>query len=507
MTPRPSIPGYSTLSPKNKQRVHMLLGGVLMATVVAIVSGMIGGNEIQSLAAPDLPKPRALGSVPGAQLDPKDAWMGGAGKDLAKLKAEVTDQGLAQSQIRSEITQNRELLRAEIRALAERGVTAAAAAPAQPQSTMVFPPLPVPTPVPLGAGTPVTPGAMPANAPAVFPPQGLRPPGGSPQAAPGAYAGVAAPGGGAQGVPPMQVPGVGAGFVPALIKASTTGSAAGGGAGTAPGDAAAPSTTAPGSALPPGSRSTGAGRSLANFLPVGFTRATLLGGLAAPTGGQAQGNPVPVLLRLADLSVLPNGWRAQVKDCLVVGEGFGDHSAERAYIRTTLLSCVMRDGHVLEVPIKGSVFGEDGMNGMMGKLVTKQGAILGNALLSGIAAGIGSGISQASQSVSTTTLGPVNSAPTDVNGILKQGFGTGVGKALDRLAQYYINLAERTFPVIEVQPGRVVDVVLTQGVNVDVSLAAGAGPGRTGSKPVRGEGADTDRSALMRVVHSDEDDE
>jgi conjugal transfer pilus assembly protein TraB len=229
----------------------------------------------------------------------------------------------------------------------------------------------------------------------------------------------------------------------------------------------------------------------------------LLGGLAAPTGGQAQGNPVPVLLRLTDLAVLPNGFRGQVKDCLVVAEGFGDSSAERAYIRTTLLSCVMLDGKVLEVPIKGSVFGEDGMNGMSGKLITKQGAILTNALLAGIASGIGGGIAQAAQISSATTLGPINTAPTDAAGILKQGVGTGVGKALDRLAQYYITLAERTFPVIEVQPGRYVDVVLQQGVSVDIALASVGPSGAT--LPTRGSAADNDRAPLMRVVHGEDD--
>ena len=39
---------------------------------------------------------------------------------------------------------------------------------------------------------------------------------------------------------------------------------------------------------------------------------------------------------------------------------------------------------------------------------------------------------------------------------------------MDRLAQYYISLAEKTFPVIEVDAGRTVDVVLTQGVVIDV---------------------------------------
>ncbi|MEK7731608.1 MAG: TrbI/VirB10 family protein, partial [Planctomycetota bacterium] len=54
------------------------------------------------------------------------------------------------------------------------------------------------------------------------------------------------------------------------------------------------------------------------------------------------------------------------------------------------------------------------------------------------------------------------------------GFGTGVGRALDRLAQYYISLAEKVFPVIEVDAGRTVDVVITQGISLQGSLDAAA---------------------------------
>jgi len=53
---------------------------------------------------------------------------------------------------------------------------------------------------------------------------------------------------------------------------------------------------------------------------------------------------------------------------------------------------------------------------------------------------------------------------------LQAGLGTGVGKALDRLAQYYITLAEKVFPVIEIDAGRTVDVVLTQGITLDAAL-------------------------------------
>jgi conjugal transfer pilus assembly protein TraB len=285
-------------------------------------------------------------------------------------------------------------------------------------------------------------------------------------------------------------------YAPSLMRVSLAPTKAGEAAPIAAQPVAAGAPAAPGAQAK-------AVRTLNSFLPVGFTRAVLLGGLAAPTGGQAQANPVPVLLRMADLSVLPNGYRAMVKDCLVIGEGYGEHSAERAYIRATLLSCVMRDGQVLEVPIKGSVFGEDGMNGMMGKLVTKQGAILGNALLAGIASGIGQGIAQASQVTATTALGSVSTTKTDTDSILKQGFGTGVGKALDRLAQYYINLAERTFPVIEVLPGRVVDIVIQQGVTLDVALAS-IGPAITGPTS-RGSSPDNDRGALMKAARGEDD--
>ena len=536
MSTRLRIPGYSNLSPKNKQRANLLLGGLFMMVVVMIVSGMIGTKEVKSLAPEELPKPKPIAATPGAQLDPRDAWMGGAGKDLAKLRDEVKGHADEITRLRGELKLTLDTMRGDMKALVERGVTinTPTGQPA-PIAPITFPPAPVPTPPQGGVGPanaggapgPAAPGGsatgprpVAINQPGVFPSQrgmGANRSGNAAAAAGTAYPASPVPTpGGLNGGPnpagsPMASPSMG--FSPGgLVKVSATGQSstdgasspagapagASGGAAVNSGSAAGPASTAPAKPL----------RTVANFLPVGFTRAVLLGGLAAPTGGQAQGNPVPVLLRLADLSVLPNGWRGQVKECLVVGEGYGDHSAERAYIRTTLLSCVMRDGQIVETPIKGSVFGEDGMNGVMGKLVTKQGAILGNALLSGIAAGIGNGITQATQTVSTSALGQVNASPTDANSILKQGFGTGVGRAMDRLAQYYINLAERTFPVIEVQPGRYVDVVMTQGVAVDVPLVAGAQTttARAGYAS-RSAAGSTDRRPLVRTALEEGDEE
>ena len=237
-----------------------------------------------------------------------------------------------------------------------------------------------------------------------------------------------------------------------------------------PRDKPAEAVSSPSSSAAPATN--GDVRTVSTFLPVSFTRGILLGGLDAPTGGQSQSNPHPVLIRLSDNSVLPNRFRGEYRDCFVIAAGYGDISSERAYLRTENLSCVRADGAPLEVKIQGSVYGEDGKVGMRGRLVTKQGQMLANALLAGIVSGIGQGVSTASTTYSTSALGTIASASgADA---YRAGIGSGVGKALDRLASYYIKLAENTFPVIEVDAGREIDVVITKGVRIDVPLTASA---------------------------------
>lgn len=209
-----------------------------------------------------------------------------------------------------------------------------------------------------------------------------------------------------------------------------------------------------------------------SYVPSGsFFRAVLLGGLDAPTGGQAQSNPHPVLMRVQDNAFLPNRYRFRIKACLALGASYGDISAERAYIRLESLSCVRHDGKAIDAPVKGYVVGEDGKAGMRGRLVSKQGQVLANALLAGIGAGIGQAFQQSATTVSTNPLGSVGTV--DPGKQLQAGLGTGVGKALDRLSQYYITLAEKMFPIIEIDAGRTVEVVLTKGLSLDGTSAAG----------------------------------
>lgn len=371
--------------------------------------------------------------APGQQVNPLDSWLGGAGKDVAQLKQ---DRDAMLKDKDEQKAFNRDIL-AKFEQL-------------QQKLTQTPPPA---LAAPLAP--PVAPSTSPANLPPPLPARAGSQTMGYP---PGAPPGMA------------ESPSLGLTRVTLREASVKTAQAA---AGRAPA-----ATTGSGSASEPTEQRL---RTLDNYIPISFTRAVLLGGLDAPTGGQAQANPHPVLLRLDDNAILPNRFRAQVRECFVIGAGYGDISSERAYIRTERLACVRHDGTALEVKIKGSIFDETGKVGMKGRLVTKQGQVLANALLAGVISGVGYGFQNSYTTFSTTPFGAVTT--TEPSHAFEAGLAAGVGRAMDRLAQYYISLAEKTFPIIEVDAGRTVDVVLTEGVVIDAPLTVGAAAGPTRDEP------------------------
>ena len=216
-----------------------------------------------------------------------------------------------------------------------------------------------------------------------------------------------------------------------------------------------------------------------DLAPAGaFAKAVLLSGLDAPTGGLAKTNPQPVLLRLVDHGTLPNRFRSRVRECFVTAAGYGDLASERAYLRLEKLSCVLRDGTVLEVALKGFVTGEDGKAGLRGRVVSKQGQLIARALVAGVAGGIGNGVAQSFTSLSTSALGNVQSI--DPGNIAQYGVANGFASALDRIAQWYLERANEVYPVLEVDAGRVVEVVLNEGLELG---PVGAYPDRSVAAP------------------------
>ncbi|NJM44359.1 MAG: hypothetical protein HC858_10990 [Brachymonas sp.] len=215
---------------------------------------------------------------------------------------------------------------------------------------------------------------------------------------------------------------------------------------------------------------TAAGRRIETYMPSGtFFKVAVLTGMDAPTGGQAQNNPHPMLLNVSSLAQLPNQFRSDVKNCAITAQGYGDLSAERAYIRTENMSCVRNNGEVIDVPIVGHVIGGDGKVGLRGRVVTKQGQVLSNALLTSMISSFGEVAKVAATNVTVvpggSTISSGNSSLSNAD-LLKRGALGGLGETAKQLSQYYINLAEKLYPVVEIDGGQTAEVVLSQGVSL-----------------------------------------
>ncbi|KVN88927.1 TraB/VirB10 family protein [Burkholderia ubonensis] len=212
------------------------------------------------------------------------------------------------------------------------------------------------------------------------------------------------------------------------------------------------------------------GQGLVNILPAGsFFRVGMLNGVDAPTGGQAQSDPLSVDLHALEAANLPNRKRLDLRDCRVVAAAWGDLSSERMMGRTQTLSCIL-EGKSIEIPIKGKLIGEDGKEGVRGRLVSKQGQLLANAILSGTLGGIGQAFQQ---SATVTSIGGGGISQTvDSGQVGRAAIGGGVGSGGQMMAQYYLKAADKLYPVIETDATRTIEVSITQGTFVDASTAA-----------------------------------
>ncbi|RJX72626.1 conjugal transfer protein [Pseudomonas sp. LS-2] len=215
------------------------------------------------------------------------------------------------------------------------------------------------------------------------------------------------------------------------------------------------------------------------YLPAGsILSGAIITGIDAPTGSTARKDPFPVLLRVKKEAVLPNRFRADVRECFLIASAFGDMSSERAYMRAETISCVRDDGGVIETGLDAYAAGEDGKAGVRGRLISKQGAILARSLMAGFLQGVSEAFSVRqvpSINVTGTGSGSGSSSNRVVSPVYEQAFNSqalqgatigGTGKALERIADFYLEMAENLYPVIEVDAAREVDFVVKKGVQL-----------------------------------------
>lgn len=193
-----------------------------------------------------------------------------------------------------------------------------------------------------------------------------------------------------------------------------------------------------------------------------FSDAVMIEGADANASVTGQQNTTPVTFRLLGKVQMPNNKEYDMNGCFVSGEIWGDISSERGEVRTSSISCKLKNGKNIDMAFKGHA-SYQGKGGIRGKPVMRNGKIVGYAGAAGFLSGIGAGI----QSAATPAVGLGATASVSGMDVLKQGFGGGAEKAADNLSQYWIKLAEQYHPVLDIGAGNLVTIVFQEGFRLE----------------------------------------
>lgn len=200
---------------------------------------------------------------------------------------------------------------------------------------------------------------------------------------------------------------------------------------------------------------------------VGLTKAYLVSGVYAPAFSEGKSDPLPVLLQAEGDILIANNDTENVENCFFIGSAKGNINSQTADIRLNKISCSLADGtKKIEGTISGWVIGENGIPGVPGELLHKNGAWLAKTFVAGFLETFSSSVvaySGANRTGATTG--------TDVN--IGDTVGTSAASStsdvFSKIGQYYLKMAQQIFPVIEVKPGRTVDILLKGGETLTVT--------------------------------------
>ena len=206
------------------------------------------------------------------------------------------------------------------------------------------------------------------------------------------------------------------------------------------------------------------------YMPSGSMFAgVLLNGADVSVSGITKENPVPVLIRIKRDAILPNYYALQVRECFALASGYGDLASERAILRLEQLSCVRTDGEVIDTGIDGYIVGSDGKVGLRGRLVNKQGQLLARSMVAGMLSGFADALKPTGvKGLDLNPDGTTSTTSYDINSVLEAGAFSGASNAAEKVADYYLELAEQTLPVIEVDAGRDATIVIIKGVALNL---------------------------------------
>lgn len=188
----------------------------------------------------------------------------------------------------------------------------------------------------------------------------------------------------------------------------------------------------------------------------------------ASTATESANNPEPIKLKITNRGILPKAFGRDLTQCYVSGAAYGDGSSERVKVRLERLSCIeKRSGEKMDVPIAGYISGEDGANGMRGKVIARTGKIMRNSAMLGFLNGMTKFFSSLAQSnvYPKSPFGQTDALKT--HEMLAAGGAEGVGSGLDLIMKKYAKFLDRLDPVIYIANGRKATIHFTKGVDLN----------------------------------------
>jgi conjugal transfer pilus assembly protein TraB len=212
------------------------------------------------------------------------------------------------------------------------------------------------------------------------------------------------------------------------------------------------------------------GISFEDYIPAGaYATASLISGAEPSVAVSSQGNPRNIQLRLTGETIGAefNGKKQttqKLKGCLITGAATGDISSERVYIRLLKMVCSFSKGKSIEYDVKGIVY-SSGVEGIRGKVISREGNLLMKSFLAGTVEGLGSAGATALSPTLSTTNG-VTSYSYTAKDVGLQGLASGVSKSADKMSDYLIERAEQYQPVVSVQGGIEVEVAFQSGIDL-----------------------------------------
>jgi conjugal transfer pilus assembly protein TraB len=209
-----------------------------------------------------------------------------------------------------------------------------------------------------------------------------------------------------------------------------------------------------------------------NYLPPNsFASAKVIVGVDASAGVNSQTDPLPVVLRVTGpaRSVYQNGrlLTTKIEGCLINGAARADLSSEKVYVKLQKMTCPQPGGRYAVSEVKGFI-AFAGKTGVRGRVVSREGSLITQAFIAGLAGGFGRGFSANANSVFQGTNISTNGQRSKLSGgeILEGGLGEGVAQSGDMVSKYLIERAEQYQPVIEMPTGIDVEIVFLEGVYV-----------------------------------------